>query len=59
MLGLTEASLEWKRQMHTETSGFDVIRRFPDIAIALPKLTPDILPCHHAWVLEISEVENL
>jgi alpha-L-fucosidase len=29
------------------------------IVIQLPALTPDIIPCQHAWVLELSNIANL
>jgi hypothetical protein len=29
------------------------------LTIQLPALTPDIIPCQHAWVLELSHIGNL
>ena len=41
----------------------EVLRWEPDteqgFAIRLPSLTPDLIPCEHAWVLVLTGIDNL
>lgn len=46
MLGLEDEEIEW-----STSSG-------ADITVHLPLLTPDIVPCDHAWVLAITDIES-
>lgn len=48
-IGTSRAVLEQKQK--TQQQG--------GIEIELPYLTPDVIPCNHAWVLAISPIANL
>ena len=44
------ATSQMKQRRDERNAGIEVI---------LPALTPDIIPCQHAWVIALSHVENV
>jgi alpha-L-fucosidase len=69
----TQHTISWsfwsEPKTSTTASSSATTRRLPSkedvtvgsntLVIQLPALTPDIIPCQHAWVLELSHIANL
>jgi alpha-L-fucosidase len=54
-------ALDYDKEARTETSKTKQRRdeRNSGIEVVLPALTPDKIPCQHAWVIALSHVDNV
>jgi len=55
-----EYTLEWNALVE-ENRDVSLVRRnlAPGLRLQLPALTPDVIPCEHAWVVVITGLANI